>query len=191
MPEWASTIRSTMKDDALDPELPTDRDELVNPTDPCPPRPDETRVEARVSYIASLMSKGEWRSSMREYRKLAAAWGCTHSTVRGYAVEAHRMIAWDPDERQGLRRSLAATMDSIGKDALSRFNEKTGLPDYASAITAYEDFARFAGINIEAPEPVDAVDMLSRADLEKRVRHLLGALELPADAAPVVPAKDK
>ena len=179
--------------DELDPELPTDKDSLVNPEDPCPPSLDETKVEARVSYIASLMSKGEWRSSMREYRKLAAAWGCTHSTVRGYAAEAHRVIAWSPDERQGLRRSLAATMDSIGKDALSRFNAKTGLPDYASAITAYEDFARFAGINIEAPEAVDAVDMLSRADLEKRVRHLLGALELPSgsDAVPASPAKDK
>lgn len=156
-----------MQDDDLDP----------NPPDPCPPRPDETIVEARTAYIAGLMSRGEWRSSLGEYKKLAKAWGVTTATVRSYSAEAHRMIAWDPDERQSLRRSLAAKMGEIAEDALHRLNSKTGLPDYQSVIKAYEDFARFAGIQFDQADAPDNVDQLSAAELEKRVRHLLAAKE--------------
>ena len=150
----------------------------VNPEDPSPPKEDQTKVESRVGYIAELMSKGEWRSSLQEYKKLGLAWGVDPSTVRRYAAEAHRLIAWDMDERQGLRRSLAATMHGIYEDAMTRYNLKTGLPDYQSAIKATEDFARFAGIQFDQQEPPDNVVMLSAAEIEKRVRALLAAKDV-------------
>lgn len=135
---------------------------------------DESVTEARVRIIAKAMSEGTWKSSMKEYEKLGKEWGCTKSRIRQYAAEAHRYLSWDPEDRKGLRHSLATRMYAIAEDALARPNAKTGLPDYNSAITALNDFAKYAGIKADDDAHQDDVSNLSKAELESRIKVLFG-----------------
>jgi hypothetical protein len=102
--------------------------------------------EQRVRHIAQLMARGEWLNSYSRRCELAASWGVTESAIKHYSAEAHRLLAFDPDERDELRTTLANRMLNIAEDAFARQNEVTGLPDYRSAIQALELFAKFASI---------------------------------------------
>lgn len=109
---------------------------------------DAKTKEARVLYIARMMARGAWRGyPSREW--LAEAWDLTESTLRDYAAEAHRVVAFDPAEREQLKRSLASLCQRILRKAEREVNQVTGKPDYRDALAAVDSVAKFAGIELE------------------------------------------
>lgn len=106
-------------------------------------------VEARVQYIAELMSEDRWRTRVTE-RELAQAWDLSVARIRNLATEASRSLRIDAADRDALRAALMTRMDRIARDALATVNTITGLPDYGSAIKASEAQAKFAGLDADA-----------------------------------------
>jgi len=106
-------------------------------------------VEDRVRYIATEMSEGRWTSSFTRRCQLASLWGCTEANIKRYSAEAHRLIAFDDDERSELRRALAGTLQGILRQAQTTVNTITGMPDFAAQIHAVEKVALFAGIRVD------------------------------------------
>lgn len=102
--------------------------------------------EQRVRHIAQLMARGEWLNSYTRRCELAAEWGVGEGAIRSYSAEAHRLLAFDQEERDQLRTTLANRLLAISEDAFARMNEVTGLPDYRSAISALETFAKFTSL---------------------------------------------
>lgn len=108
--------------------------------------------ELRVKWITNVMVADEWPAwpeSLQYREDLATIWGVSVSSVKGYAAEAHRVVAIDPDEREQLRAEIAKKMKAIGEDAATLTSKVTGLPDFQAALKALNDYAKFAGIELE------------------------------------------
>lgn len=134
---------------------------------------DESSKEERVRHIAELMTADQWPpfpETAAFRRKLAAEWDVSEHTVRGYAAEAHRRVALDPEERARLQEDLGRRLLSIAEEARASRNVITNLPDFPSAIRATETAAKFLGIEFETKVKLSGTVTLDDLDeLRKRV----------------------
>lgn len=108
--------------------------------------------EERVKWVCDVMVADDWPAwpeSLAYREELARVWGVSVSSVKAYAAEAHRIVAIDPEDREQLRAEIAKKMKALGEDAASMTSKVTGLPDFASALKALNDYAKFAGIELE------------------------------------------
>lgn len=120
---------------------------------PAPPGLEST-VEERVSFIADEMASGRWEAYASR-AILAKAWGIGDERVRQLASEAHRLVAFDPEERDRKRASLAAFCAKTRDRASTMLNDITGLPDFGSALKAAELEAKFIGIELATTNKVE------------------------------------
>lgn len=105
-------------------------------------------VEERIRHIADLMTSAKYNGYVTRH-ELATLWGITDSTVRNYAAEAHRLVSFDPEERERMRISLAASARNIGERASTLTNHMTGMPDFPSALSAIKLQATMIGLDVE------------------------------------------
>lgn len=138
---------------------------------PPPPGPEST-VQERVEYIANEMVLGRWDGYISR-APLAKAWALTDSRVQQIATEAHRLVAYDPQQREEKRMALAAFVAQQRERAAAMKNRITGLPDFAAALKAAELEAKFVGIEFEEQVVRDEVAM---------------RIVVEADDAPAAPA---
>jgi hypothetical protein len=82
-----------------------------------------TETERRVDDIVQKMQSGAWLSGVSE-RALAKEWNVSPFTVRGYAVEASRMIRrtlrTDPAAREEARAAVMQTFEVIRAKAMGK-----------------------------------------------------------------------
>jgi hypothetical protein len=154
-----------MSDDAVN--EPTEAEDAEG--EPVPKTPDE-----RVRYIVAIMRRNEWPrfpNALAYRQRLADEWGCAESTVRGYAAEAHRTVALDPEERAQLQQELGKSLLDIAEEARASVNQQTQLPDFANAIRATEVAAKFLGIELAADKlkVSGAIALESIDDLRKAI----------------------
>ena len=102
--------------------------------------------DARVQEIVVLMSAGEWLMKRSQRRDLAAKWGVQVSTVRDYATDAHRLLAYDPDERAQFQDALMARMLEIAERAKTTISTMSGMPDFRAEIDAIRLAGEYFGI---------------------------------------------
>jgi hypothetical protein len=162
------------RDDHYDEPRNPPRTEPIAPTRTPPADvPELADKSARIAWIVDRMRELAWPvfpHSLAYRQRLAIAWGVSESTVRDYSAEAHRVIQLDPVDRAMVAYDIARTMDAITQDALATVNEQTGLPDYASAIRAQTEKARFLGA--EPPKEVKVTGSVSLATLDELRRAL-------------------
>lgn len=127
---------------------------------PAKERADCHNTEERVYHIAQMMADGSYLGGYKIRAVLAEDWGVSDATIRGYAAEAHRVVSFDPEEREHLRRTIAARMLDIADRAKAAFNIVTGMPDFKAEREALLDHAKFAGIELDeksAPAAIEPV----------------------------------
>lgn len=105
-------------------------------------------VEERVRHIADLMTSAKYNGYVTR-SKLAKDWGISESTVRNYAAEAHRLVSFDPEERERMRITLAAQARKTWERASVMRSTHTGLPDFPSVISAIKLEATMIGLDVE------------------------------------------
>lgn len=120
---------------------------------PAPP-PRESSTEERVIFVAGEMASGRWDGYVSRV-PLAMAWGVTDDRIRQLATEAHRLLAYDPAERDQKRASLAAFCAQQRERASRERNMVTGLPDFGAALKAAELEAKFIGIELATKATVE------------------------------------
>lgn len=117
-------------------------------------------VAERVNEVVRLMAHGEWYGAATRL-ELATRWGVELNTISVHAAEASRRLAIPPEQIDTERAAHAAFASRMQRDATSRVNLITGLPDYASALKANEQAARFKGIELDARASVSATGPIS------------------------------
>lgn len=132
-----------------------------------------TTKDERVHYVVGLMRRNEWPifPASRAFRaELAAQWGCSDSSVKAYAAEAHRIVALDPEERAELQERLGRQLLEMAEEARASKNTITNLPDFPSAIRATETAAKFLGIEFTTKVKLSgSVGLDSIDELRKRI----------------------
>src|SRR5882757_9295843 len=114
-------------------------------TDTYSDAPEEPSKADRVDYLADLMASGRYRTRLT-VRALMKVWKLAEITLNLDVAEASRTLRCDPEQREEQRARLRATFDNIAMTALSKENKITGLPDFASAIKAYELLGQYSGL---------------------------------------------
>lgn len=107
-------------------------------------------VEDRVHWCVHLMARGEWFGNATRY-ELAELWGVSPETVFKHSAEASRVLRLSADVLAEERLAHAAYAERIQREALHTVNLITGLPDYAAALKANEQAAKFKGIDLDQP----------------------------------------
>lgn len=105
-------------------------------------------IQGRIEYIAALMSENRYHS-FSTVRALATKWGLAMDTINKDAATASRLLRIPPERLEELRSRLAVTFERIAVDALRTPNLVTGVPDWRSAIEAFEKFGKFAGLRMD------------------------------------------
>lgn len=120
---------------------------------PVTPGPEAT-VAQRVDHCWLLMSNGRWLN-YRTRLELATAWNVADSTIRDYAAEASRRLRLEPEEIDAAKLQHARFCETVQEQALTTFNDLTGMPDFGAALKANELAARFKGIEIDGPKKLE------------------------------------
>ncbi len=138
-PRWRSPPR--------DNEAPFE--ESIEPLPP-PPAADSEPAE-RIDYIVQIMARVEWDGYLTRV-ELAKAWGVTDETVRRYAAEANRRFELDEDEKKQAQLQASLSFQKLHLQALTTFNEQTGMPDFGNAIKARELAVKYQGVVVDEPK---------------------------------------
>lgn len=145
-----------------------------------------TTPDARRDFIAHLMAQDLWPSypeSVRFRTLLQAAWGVGDSSVRKYAAEAHRLLAFSPDERDQMRAELARRFAGYAQVAMANRNNVTGLPDIPSAIKATELVGKYLGLEPETKiQHGGSIALDTLDDLRERMAQVSSAEAVDGDA---------
>lgn len=120
---------------------------------PDPPGP-ESKVDQRVEHCWLLMSRGLWRNYATRV-ELSAAWGVADTTIRDYAAEASRRLRLEPEELDAAKVRHRLACEDLRQQALTTFNEVTGMPDFGAALKATELAAKFEGVEIDAKQKIE------------------------------------
>ena len=110
----------------------------------------QSSKEDRVLFIVEEMAHGRW-DGYASRAAIAEACGLAEATIRHDSAEAHRIVAYDPQEREEKRRSLAAFIAKQRERASEMVNMITGLPDFGAMCKATELEAKLVGIELDKP----------------------------------------
>ena len=124
---------------------------------PPPPTADSETAD-KVEYIANELAHGRWDGYVSR-AALSKAWGVGDARIQQIATEAHRLVAYDKDERERKRLQLAVTLGIQRELAAAKVNRVTGLPDFAAVARLAELEAKFVGITFEDDARPDEVAM--------------------------------
>lgn len=166
-----------MSDEAAS-KVPTFEERLVGAEDCDTP-------ESREHFIGRLMVADLWPKfpeSTRFRAMLAEIWQLSDSSVRRYATTAHRLIAFDPEERDMMRAELASTFAGYARIAVTSRNQVTGLPDLPSAIKATELVGKYLGLEPETKVQHGGSIALDTIDALKQRMALAAGVEADVDA---------
>lgn len=167
-----------MSDDATLAKVPTFKERIAG-ADLC------DTPESREQFIVRLMVADLWPKfpeSTRFRAMLAAVWGLSDSSIRRYATTAHRLIAFDPEERDMMRAELASTFAGYARIAVTSKNQVTGLPDLPSAIKATELVGKYLGLEPETKIQHGGAIALDTIDALKQRMALAAGVEADTDA---------
>ncbi len=106
-------------------------------------------VKERVEWIVHLMARGEWYGN-GSLHELSEAWAVSFETVKKQSATASLFLEIDSAELARERQIHMAFAERIRREALEQRSKITGLPDFASALKANEQAAKFKGIDIDA-----------------------------------------
>jgi hypothetical protein len=110
-----------------------------------------TTVQQRVDYLVRLMKDGMY-VKRKTARELAPIWNVEPGTVVYYATQASRILRFDPEKREEYRTTLHEIAQGVMLRAISEESNVTGLPDWQAALKSIELAAKFAGIELNAPQ---------------------------------------
>jgi hypothetical protein len=113
--------------------------------------------EDRVNFIVDEMANGRW-DGYSSRAAIAEACGLAEATIRHDSAEAHRIVAYDPQEREEKRRTLAAFIAKQRERASEMVNVVTGLPDFGAMCKATELEAKLVGIELDKSTPMTGPD---------------------------------
>jgi hypothetical protein len=137
--------------------------------------PGKAKVERqdRIRLFVKLMGEGhwpDWPESRLATDIFAERVGVSRQSILEDLSLAHIVITLDPGERERFQLQVGERCLAIAKDAEMRASEVTGLPDYSAALKAYDQAARYLGVNLETRVNVSgSVTLEDVAEIAKRI----------------------
>lgn len=127
-------------------------------------------VEERVQLIMRLIRRMKWRVGYTD-RNIAAHWGLSVETIRGYSSEAFRRVkaeVTDPD-------ATAATV-CVALEQVVREGARKGLAGHRSVIEASKTWANIAGATAPTRIEIGALANMSEEQLQRRKEEIIARL---------------